>query len=96
MSYRPIADLWILARAKLKPNPDGTKRFSYGAYLGGFPERARALLPRVGFPDELLRLVAQIAVDMGVDGHRADLVMMKTAKTMAARAPSSRACSARL
>jgi magnesium chelatase subunit I len=47
-------------------------------------ERARVLLPRVGFPDELLRLVAQIAVDMGVDGHRADLVMMKTAKTMAA------------
>ena len=47
-------------------------------------ERARLLLPRVGFPDELLRLVAQIAVDMGVDGHRADLVMMKTAKTMAA------------
>jgi len=47
-------------------------------------ERARALLPRVGFPDELLRLVAQIAVDMGVDGHRADLVMMKTAKTLAA------------
>jgi Mg-chelatase subunit ChlI len=47
-------------------------------------ERARLLLPRVGFPDGLLRLVAQIAVDMGVDGHRADLVMMKTAKTMAA------------
>jgi hypothetical protein len=39
MSYRPICDLWILARAKLK---DGKKY--YGAYLGGFPERARALL----------------------------------------------------
>jgi Mg-chelatase subunit ChlI len=47
-------------------------------------ERARELLPSVGFPDDLLRLVAQIAVDMGVDGHRADLVMMKTAKTLAA------------
>jgi len=47
-------------------------------------ERARVLLPKVGFPDELLRLVAQVAVDMGVDGHRADLVMMKTAKTLAA------------
>ena len=47
-------------------------------------ERARALLPSVAFPDDLLRLVAQIAVDMGVDGHRADLVMMKTAKTLAA------------
>ena len=39
MSYRPITDMWILARAKLK---DGRKY--YGAYLGGFPERARALL----------------------------------------------------
>jgi len=37
--YRPITDIWILARAKLKD-----KRKFYGAYLGGFPERARALL----------------------------------------------------
>lgn len=39
MSYRPITDMWILARAKLL---EGQKY--YGAYLGGFPERARALL----------------------------------------------------
>lgn len=39
MSYRPITDMWILARAKLQ---GGVKY--YGAYLGGFPERARALL----------------------------------------------------
>jgi len=39
MSYRPISDIWWLARAKLK---DGRKY--YGAYPGGFPERARALL----------------------------------------------------
>lgn len=39
MSYRPITDIWFLARAKLK----GGKKY-YGAYLGGFPERARALL----------------------------------------------------
>lgn len=44
MSYRPITDQWILARAKLKPYPDGKKRTYYGAYLGGFPERARILL----------------------------------------------------
>jgi hypothetical protein len=37
--YRPITDTWILARAKLK---DG--KTYYGAYPGGFPERARALL----------------------------------------------------
>ena len=39
MSYRPITDMWFLARAKLA----GGKKY-YGAYLGGFPERARALL----------------------------------------------------
>lgn len=39
MSYRPITDTWILARAKLK----GGKKY-YGSYLGGFPERARILL----------------------------------------------------
>jgi hypothetical protein len=39
VSYRPITDIWFLARAKLK---DGKKY--YGAYLGGFPERARWLL----------------------------------------------------
>jgi len=39
MSYRPITDFWFLARAKLK---DGKKY--YGAYLGGFPERARVLI----------------------------------------------------
>jgi len=39
MTYRPITDIWFLARAKLK----GGRKY-YGAYLGGFPERARALL----------------------------------------------------
>lgn len=39
MSYRPVTDVWILARAKLQ----GGRKY-YGAYLGGFPERARALL----------------------------------------------------
>lgn len=38
MTYRPITDIWILARAKLK---DGRKY--YGAYPGGFLERARVI-----------------------------------------------------
>lgn len=37
--YRPICDTWFLTRAKLKHGAT-----YYGAYLGGFPERARALL----------------------------------------------------
>lgn len=39
-----MTDTWILARAKLKPKPDGSKNSYYGAYLGGFPERARRLV----------------------------------------------------
>jgi hypothetical protein len=39
VSYRPICDFWMLARARLQ---GGVKY--HGAYLGGFPERARALL----------------------------------------------------
>jgi len=39
MSYRPITDVWLLTRGKL----GGGKKF-YGAFLGGFGERARALL----------------------------------------------------
>jgi hypothetical protein len=40
MSYRPITDVWILARSKVK---------YYGAYPAGFLSRARALL---GVSDE--------------------------------------------
>lgn len=39
MNYRPVTDIWFLARAKLK----GGRKY-YGAYLGGFPERARIML----------------------------------------------------
>lgn len=38
-NYRPITDNWILARAKLI----GGETY-YGAYPGGFPERARVLI----------------------------------------------------
>jgi magnesium chelatase subunit D len=46
--------------------------------------RAKELLPRVGMPEDMLRIIAQICIDMGVDGHRADITMMKTAATIAA------------
>lgn len=47
-------------------------------------EKAKELLPKVDINDKLLELTAQIAIDMGVDGHRADITMIKTAKTLAA------------
>lgn len=45
---------------------------------------AKELLPGVHAPDRILYLIAETAVTMGVDGHRADLTMLKAAKTMAA------------
>lgn len=46
--------------------------------------QAQALLPRVIVSDDILRMIAQICIDMAVDGHRADITMMKTALTIAA------------
>lgn len=55
MNYRPITDTWILARAKLK----GGRKY-YGAYLGGFPERARILLG-VTLQDSVLHVCGGMA-----------------------------------
>jgi Mg-chelatase subunit ChlI len=52
--------------------------------LGERVALAQKLLPRVEAPDEALRRAAEIAIGMEVDGHRADLVMVKAAKAMAA------------
>ncbi|HWR38744.1 MAG TPA: AAA family ATPase [Patescibacteria group bacterium] len=45
---------------------------------------ARNLLPQVTIDDELLLLVAKLAIALDVDGHRADITVIKTAMTMAA------------
>ncbi len=46
--------------------------------------RAQKLLPGVTVSDDMLTMIAQICIDMAVDGHRADITMMKTAATIAA------------
>ncbi len=45
---------------------------------------AKQLLPEVRISDSMLELISQICVDLGVDGHRADITMMKTSITLAA------------
>jgi len=45
--------------------------------------QAQELLSTVTISDEMLHMIAQICIDMGVDGHRADITMMKTASTLA-------------
>lgn len=45
---------------------------------------AKQLLSKVVISDDMLELISQICVDMGVDGHRADITMMKASVTLAA------------
>lgn len=47
-------------------------------------EAAKAKIPSVEISDELLTRVAEIAIEVGVDGHRADIVLIKTAIAYAA------------
>ena len=47
-------------------------------------QRAMKLLPQVTTSNEILRIAAQISITLGVDGHRADIVLIKTAETLAA------------
>ena len=45
---------------------------------------AQVLLPRVAWPDEVLAHAGQLALAAGVDGVRADLVMLRAARASAA------------
>lgn len=45
---------------------------------------AQKLLPNVKLSDEMVDLITQMCLDFGVDGHRADITMYKTACTIAA------------
>jgi Mg-chelatase subunit ChlI len=46
--------------------------------------RARRLLPRVVYGQEVLERVVAVVLGLGVDGHRGDLTLLKTAITLAA------------
>jgi Mg-chelatase subunit ChlI len=45
---------------------------------------AKKLLPNVRISDEIVRRIAQTCVDMGVMTHRAEITIVRTAKTIAA------------
>ena len=50
-------------------------------------ERIRGAAERLGsvdYSDEILRLIATLSVDLGVDGHRSDLTLLKAARAHAA------------
>ena len=47
-------------------------------------ENACRILPEVTVPDDILKAVVTITTSFGIDGHRADITMMKAAKANAA------------
>ncbi len=47
-------------------------------------QKAKEMLSQVQCHNSLYELIARISIKMGVDGHRADLVILKTAITLAA------------
>jgi len=53
-------------------------------HLGKQVARARATLPSLGWTDEVLAHAAHKSLDAGVDGVRADLVMLRAARALAA------------
>ncbi|WP_273322550.1 ATP-binding protein [Vallitalea guaymasensis] len=46
--------------------------------------KAKSLLSKVEYTDEILEIVARLSIELEVDGHRADITMVKTAVTNAA------------
>ncbi|WP_459129230.1 ATP-binding protein [Guggenheimella bovis] len=47
-------------------------------------KRAQDALPTIHIPDERFREAAKIGAELGVDGHRADITLLKTGATLAA------------
>jgi Mg-chelatase subunit ChlI len=47
-------------------------------------QTAQKLMPEVAMDEKLYELIAYISTELGVDGHRADIIMVKTAMTLAA------------
>jgi Mg-chelatase subunit ChlI len=46
--------------------------------------QAKKILNEIVIPDDLYEAVARMCIALNVDGHRPDIVIMKTAKTLAA------------
>jgi Mg-chelatase subunit ChlI len=76
----------IRRRLRFEADPDAFRRdFHHDeAALSRSILDAQALLPNVHCPEPLLEQVAHLTVELGVQGHRADLALIKTARTLAA------------
>jgi magnesium chelatase subunit I len=76
----------IKERLAYEANPEAYVKSFEGREreLGLQIERAAARLPGVDLTDEALKDAVDVALRLGVDGHRGDLTVVKTAMTLAA------------
>ena len=76
----------VKRRVAYEDDPEGFAKLyeKQQEQLGEQIEKAKMQLPRVKYSDNALRLIAEISVKLDVDGHRADITMLKTAVTNAA------------
>ena len=67
-------------------DPDGFTEKTQGSRLELKEKisRARQILRKVNLSDDLLRAIASTCIDLGVKTHRAEIVITRTAKTIAA------------
>jgi magnesium chelatase subunit I len=73
-------------RAGFESDPEGfsAKWAAESEKLSQAIQNAQALLPKVKVPKEILYDIAKLCLEVGVDGHRGDIVIHKAIKTMAA------------
>ncbi len=76
----------ILRRSEFESNPKAfrEKWSSSEKELAEKISKAKEILPSVKIPKEMLQLIVSICINLGVDGHRGDITMMKTSSAIAA------------
>ncbi len=77
----------IMERREAFEKDPNTFREEYQEYQDQILENiieARKFLPKVKVSPDMMKVIAHLCVDMGVDGHRADIAILKTSKTLAA------------
>ncbi|MBN1165927.1 MAG: putative cobaltochelatase [Methanospirillaceae archaeon] len=85
----PVIRMEVVKRRLLYESDTVSFLAAYAAFDADIHDRiieAKKQLCSVNIPDEMLEMIVGICIDMGVDGHRADITMVKTAKTIAAYA----------
>lgn len=77
----------IMERREVFEKDPNTFREEFREYQDQILENiieARKLLPKIKVSQDMMKVIAHLCVDMGVDGHRADIAILKTSKTLAA------------